>query len=184
MTKKPIYSAKTKDGDLVEIFYPTTKDAKDMYNYVNKLSKEKTFMIFQGEKVSLADEEKYLTQIKELIKKKLAVVLFLRTNGELAGVTNLNMMSKICSHIGSLGISIKKEFRGRGLGELLMKTLLTEGKKAMPQLKIVKLGVFAINPGAIHLYKKLGFKEYGRLPKGLQYKGKLEDEIFMYKNIK
>jgi RimJ/RimL family protein N-acetyltransferase len=33
------------------------------------------------------------------------------------------------------------------------------------------------------MYEKFGFKEYGRLPGGLLYRGEPTDEILMYKEI-
>jgi len=41
-----------------------------------------------------------------------------------------------------------------------------------------------INPTAKELYKTFGFVEYGSLPKGLLYKGKFEDEVYMYYEVK
>ena len=64
----------------------------------------------------------------------------------------------------------------------MMKITLAEGKK-LPSLQMVTLGVYANNPRAIHLYKKLGFKNYGTVPKAIHHKGKYVDEILMYKNL-
>jgi ribosomal protein S18 acetylase RimI-like enzyme len=41
------------------------------------------------------------------------------------------------------------------------------------------LSVFSTNKIAMNLYKKLGFKKVARIPKQLQYKNKLVDEIVM-----
>lgn len=43
----------------------------------------------------------------------------------------------------------------------------------MPQLRIVTLGIFDSNLIAKSMYEKFGFKEHGRLPKGVLYKGQL-----------
>ncbi|KKR63453.1 hypothetical protein A2210_02530 [Candidatus Woesebacteria bacterium RIFOXYA1_FULL_40_18] len=63
-----------------------------------------------------------------------------------------------------------------------MKLVLNEAKK-LPKLKIVTLQVFAENGKAVKMYEDFGFKEYGRLPEGNLYKGKLVDDILMYKNF-
>jgi RimJ/RimL family protein N-acetyltransferase len=44
----------------------------------------------------------------------------------------------------------------------------------------VVLDVFSINGNAQNLYKKLGFKETGRLPKRILYRGSYIDETKMY----
>lgn len=36
---------------------------------------------------------------------------------------------------------------------------------------------------AKHLYRKLGFKEAGKIPKGMKFKRKYYDEIIMYKEL-
>ncbi|MGQ9514640.1 MAG: GNAT family N-acetyltransferase [Thermoproteota archaeon] len=44
-------------------------------------------------------------------------------------------------------------------------TLIGEAKKMGPKILILK--VFATNSRAIHVYKKVGFEEVGRIPNGL-----------------
>jgi len=41
------------------------------------------------------------------------------------------------------------------------------------------LEVYVNNEPAIKLYKKMGFKRVARIPKHIQYKGKLIDEFIM-----
>jgi ribosomal protein S18 acetylase RimI-like enzyme len=52
-------------------------------------------------------------------------------------------------------------------------------KELQPKPKIIRLSVFPTNKPAIGLYKKYGFKKAARIPKQLQDKGKLLDEIIM-----
>jgi ribosomal protein S18 acetylase RimI-like enzyme len=52
-------------------------------------------------------------------------------------------------------------------------------KELRPGLKIIRLSVYSNNKIAIALYKKYGFKEVAKIPKQIQYKGKLIDEIIM-----
>jgi len=66
------------------------------------------------------------------------------------------------------------------LGKFLMAEALKLAKKELrPKPKVFRLSVFASNKPAIGLYRKLGFKKVARIPKQLQYKGKLVDEIVM-----
>ncbi len=48
---------------------------------------------------------------------------------------------------------------------------------------MIILNVYGKNLKAQNLYKKIGFKECGRLKKGLLYKGKYIDDIKMYKEL-
>ncbi len=94
------------------------------------------------------------------------------------------MKGRTSSHVGLLGISVAKEFRRDGIGNLLMDLILKEGEKEMPQLKTIILGVYSTNDIAQNMYKKFGFVEYGRLPEGIFRNKKFEDEILMYKKIR
>lgn len=87
-------------------------------------------------------------------------------------------------HEGVFGISVLKEYRGKGIGKLLMKLVLDESIKNLPNLRIITLGAFSTNSLAIKMYESFGFNEYGRLPGGVLHKGQYIDHVFMYKKVK
>lgn len=178
-----VYRGKTKKGNNIIIRYPNKDDAKAMRDYINILSQEKTFIRFQGEEVSLEDETKYLNSQLEKIEKKQTVQLLVFFGSQLIGISGIDMKDKTESHEGSFGISIAKDFRGEGIGKKLMELVIEEAKNNLPQLKIITLGVFANNPLAFEIYKKFGFKEFGRLPEGILYKGNYTDHVYMYKRV-
>jgi len=62
--------------------------------------------------------------------------------------------------------------------ELLIKLAKKELK---PKFKIIRLNVLPTNKPAISFYKKLGFKKVAVVPKQIQYKGNLVDEIIIMK---
>lgn len=81
-------------------------------------------------------------------------------------------------HRAYLGMSIRQEFTGMGLGTFMMKTALEQAKKN--GFEQVELGVFSDNDRARALYKKCGFKEYGMNPRAFKLKdGTYCDEIIM-----
>lgn len=55
-----------------------------------------------------------------------------------------------------LGIAVAEQYTGRGLGKLMMQTLLTDAK--IQKVKCIRLSVDNNNEKAIALYKKMGFK--------------------------
>ena len=184
MEGKVVFEGLSDKGNKILIRYPTKDDAQIFCDYINILSKEKTFVRFQGEEVSLEDETKYLNTQLDRISKKQTVELIVFCNNKLIGISSIDMKDKTESHEGVFGISITKEYRGEGIGKKFMQLVLEEAEKNMPQLRIVTLGVFSNNPLAKSMYEKFGFKEHGRLPKGSLHKGEYVDHIYMYKNVR
>ena len=184
MEGKIVFEGLSDKGNKILIRYPTKDDGQIFCDYINILSKEKTFVRFQGEEVSLEDETKYLNTQLDRISKKQTVELIVFCNNKLIGISSIDMKDKTESHEGVFGISIAKEYRGEGIGKKFMQLVLGEAEKNMPQLRIVTLGVFGNNPLAKSMYENFGFKEYGRLPKGSLHKGEYVDHIYMYKNVR
>jgi RimJ/RimL family protein N-acetyltransferase len=90
---------------------------------------------------------------------------------------------KRTQHVGVLGITVIKEFRGLGVGKALMESLLNWASDNL-LIEKVSLEVFGINKPAIGLYSKLGFIEEGRKIKAIKLgPGSYVDSISMYKLI-
>lgn len=184
MEGKIVYQGKSPKGTEITIRYPETIDAKAMTDYINALSDERTFITFQGEHVTLESEVKYLIDQLEKIKSKKSVQLLVFTNKRLVGISEVDLGIRTGRHVGLLGISIEKNVRGKGIGTLLMKHVREEAVENLPDLEIITLGVFSGNSQAISWYKKLGFIEEGRLPKGVKLENGYQDHIYMYKPVK
>jgi len=178
-----IYQGKTKTGKKIVVRYPEMGDLEEMLVFINNLSDEKTFVRYQGEHETVESEKKYLEGRLEAIKDKKAVHLLVFCKNKLIGASDIHMMDKTEKHIGVLGISIAKNFRGEGVGKILMNLVEEEAKKKLPDLKMITLGVNSPNTVARDMYKKIGFVEYGILPNGIIRGGKFENAVLMYKNI-
>ena len=181
---KIVYKGKTKNGLQILVRYPSKKDIKAIWKLINALSQERTFITFQGERITLLEETKYLEGQLEKIAKRKAVQLMAFSDGKLLGTTTIEMKDKVTRHIGNFGIIIAKDSRGQGTGKLLMKLAIDEAVKNIPDLEIITLQVFANNPLAYEMYKKFGFEEYGRLPYGIKLENKYSDDINMYKRVR
>ena len=82
---------------------------------------------------------------------------------------------------GGLGIAVSRKFRDIGIGVEMMRTLVTESRRA--GLKTLELEVFANNPRAIHVYEKTGFRQSGRIPKKMFRNGKFIDSVVMTREL-
>lgn len=179
-----VYQGKIKNGQEVIIRYPLESDLINLTNYINTLSKEETFILFQGEQLTVDYEKKYLKSLLEKMSKKKKIVLMVFIADKLVAESSIEMRDRAENHIGRFGIAVAKNFRGLGIGRLLMKTILDEAKKEIPNLKILVLGCFSNNITALKMYDNFGFKKYGVLPEGIKRKGQYVDDICMYKKIR
>lgn len=179
-----ILETKTKSDKTISFRYPTIDDTEILMNYINKISLEKSFITFQGEQTTFEDEKKWLESKLEAIQNKKCVFILAFIENKLVGNTDINSGVFFAKHVGDFGITIDIDYRGNGIGELLMDLVIKESIKNIDGLKIIKLGVFSDNLIGQNLYKKMGFIEYGRLPEGAKHADNFVDEIFMYKKIK
>jgi ribosomal protein S18 acetylase RimI-like enzyme len=81
---------------------------------------------------------------------------------------------------GIYGVYLKNEYRGQGIGNQLMDTVLSEIQKLNGVVKI-ELAVNPTQKAAKKLYSKYGFKTAGKSTKALQIDGKFYNEIMMEK---
>ncbi len=178
-----VFTGKSKKGTEIVIRYPLLSDTVAMCDYINTLSKEQTYILFQGEDISLDEETKYVKRLLEAIEKRKALTLLAFSDNKLIGNATIEMKDRVLAHEGVFGISIAKEFRREGIGTLLMELVIDEAARNIDQLRIITLGVFANNPKAMEMYKKFGFSETGRIPKGVLHRGEYVDHIYMYKDV-
>jgi len=181
---KIVYKGLTKSGQKLIIRYPLASDLNQSWRYINRISAEKTFITRQGEKNSKKDQSVWLNKNLKLIRNKKSVRFFVFIDQNLSGVTEVTLKNRVQNHIGSFGITLAPEARGQGIGKLLMSLIISEAQKKLSGLKIITLDCFANNEIALNLYRSLGFIEYGRLPKGLNYRGSFVNEVMMYKMLK
>jgi RimJ/RimL family protein N-acetyltransferase len=171
---------KLSKGEEIIVRYPKLSDLFKVYAYINELIEEDTYLILK-EKISLQEERAYLNQVLKEIKRKERISLIAASNDKIIGTCEIRKMKGKKSHVGEFGISVKKEYRKKGIGKRLLKIALNEAKNI--KVNLLQLSVFSNNKAAILFYKKEGFKECGRIPKALKFKDELVDEILMYREI-
>jgi phosphinothricin acetyltransferase len=172
----------TKSGKKITIRPLTKADLEKVYNFFIKLVGEDTFILrAPGDEPTLKEEKKWFDSKLESIKKKKAISLDAFFEESVVGSVSIEVGEYRFKYGGEIGVSIAKDFRGEGLGYKLLVEAEKEAKKL--GLKILILNVYGINDIAQGLYKKFGFRKYGNLPKSIQYKGKLVDDLCMYKRI-
>ena len=82
-------------------------------------------------------------------------------DGEVCGIATLYVNPYIkLRHQSEFGIIVSDKYRNRGIGSDLMKNLIHLAKNKFG-IELLHLQVYEDNP-AISLYKRLGFREFGR----------------------
>jgi putative acetyltransferase len=81
------------------------------------------------------------------------------------------------SHRGALGMGVLSEYRGKGLGTLLLQACLEHASKI--GLEKVELSVYSTNVVAIGLYKKFGFQQSGLIKSYRKLNGRYFDCVQM-----
>lgn len=183
MQEKVVDKFKLKDTREIVFRYPKIGDAGAMLDYINTLSKEKTFIRFQGEQLTLDFEIKRLTDLLKKIENKLAVQVLVFCNSKIVGISDLIMHEGATKHTGGFGITLAKEFRNKGIGKKLMTAVINEAIKNIKEIKIIFLSCFSDNTVALNLYKSMGFVEFGKLPEGIMHQDHFDDHIYMFKKV-
>ena len=106
----------------------------------------------EGFPVSAEGERRFLAAMHDDPK---SVMLGVFRAGALIATGSLNSLPRRMAHRAELGITVLKREWNRGVGSLLMESLIEYAKSA--GIEIINLEVRSDNAGAIHLYEKFGF---------------------------
>lgn len=159
------------------------RSVRKFQTFINSLIEEED-LINLNKKLSFSQEKKWLKEQLRRMKNHRAVYLIAETNNKVVGSTRVYLGEGRGSHVGHFGITIKKGYRGIGLGSYLMGEVIELAKKELkPKPKLLKLEAFPINKPAIKLYEKYHFKKVAVIPKQREYRDKLYDEIIMLRYL-
>jgi RimJ/RimL family protein N-acetyltransferase len=99
-------------------------------------------------------------------------------NGIPCGMANLYIQPyKKLAHQCLFSIIVDEKYRNKGIGTALLEDLMALGKQRF-RLEVLHLEVYEGNP-AIHLYSRLGFKEFGKQTHFIKDKGEYIGKILM-----
>lgn len=104
-------------------------------------------------------------------------------DGHVAGVAILhpNNVGR-CGHIANASYAVSSRFRGRGIGEALVRDCLQNGHSY--GFRVLQFNaVVSTNTAAIRLYEKLGFVRLGTIPGGFRDKNGDYLDIYPYYHL-
>jgi putative acetyltransferase len=183
---KIIAKFESKNNLPVTVRYPKWSDLEQMTDYINEISLEDTFLTMSGEQYTLNQEAGFLGSKFAEIEAQNSILSLAFVGDEFIGICNIDRdLSQRTRgyHRFKLGLSIKQQYRGQGIGEGFAKVSIQEAQEFLPNFKILILDLFAENIAAFKTYQKLGFEKVGLIKNALYRQGKYSDQLLMAKYL-
>ena len=140
-------------------------DARAVRDIMQHTHAETDYLLSYPDEQSVDDEQE-ARSLAETERSDNEVELVAVVDGRIvgsAGVTAVGGRRKL-AHRARFGISVLKDYWGMGIGRVVMEASIDCARRAgYTQLE---LDVVAGNERAVSLYRRAGFEEYGRNPRG------------------
>lgn len=154
-----------KDGRESCLRNGTENDAQEVLDVFNLTHAETDYLLtYPDENSFTVEQEGAFLKAKTESSNEIEIIAVV--DGKIAGTAGIDALGNKykTKHRAEFGIGIAREFWGLGIGRALTEACIECAKEAgYTQLE---LDVVSDNASAISLYKKVGFVEYRRNPKG------------------
>ncbi len=147
------------------------QDAAEMLEYLKDIGGESDNLTFGAEGLPFTAEQEQ-AWMEEIEDSTHSAVFVARMHGRIVGDASfMGSDRERIKHRGDIGVTVRREMWGKGIGRALMQTAIDFARNA--GVEIIHLEVRSDNTRAIRLYESLGFVKIG------QYKGllKIEGEL-------
>lgn len=181
-TMEPV-TGSLRDGRAIVVRVASPEDA-DAYNALITQATSDVNAVTELDEAAEACKSR-AAKIQEAHENPQELLLVAECDGTLVGELSFSAPTlRRVAHRGRFGIYVASGFRGVGVGEALIRALLSWAA-AHPVIEKVRLGVLSSNPGAIRLYHKLGFVEEARRSREFRMPGgRYADDILMARYVK
>lgn len=158
-------------------------DAETILNIQQAVVIENQYLILASEEFDRTTEQ-HKNWIQNILENERDTIIVAEINGAVVGwIVFQSKNLKRLSHTGYFTTMIHKDYRGMGIGKMLINELLNWAEKN-PLIEKISLGVLSTNLRAIALYKSVGFVEEGRKIKEVKFgENEYVDDILMYKLV-
>ncbi|CAG7637307.1 GNAT family N-acetyltransferase [Paenibacillus allorhizosphaerae] len=183
MATIPIIEKILSTGEHVVIRSAAPADALNAYHIQRSVVDENEFVITQPHELRNS-EESYRGLIDKISRSEKELFIVAEVNGEVAGWLVFHTPSlQRRAHYGEFGMMLFRQWRGKGIGKLLISAMLGWAE-SHPVIEKVGLEVFSTNEHAIRLYQGFGFLEEGRRMRQIKLgSGSYIDLILMYRMV-
>ena len=175
-------SFNTSDGVEVTLRTLRKADLETALDFINDLVAERRtnreFGVMADTKATRKTEKEFLEKVTRGLKENNTASVAAFEGKKLIGNCEVHRdRFKDAKHHGYLGMAIRRGYRGKGIGERMMRYVLRTCK--VIGLKSVQLEVFANNTPARNLYGKMGFRQVGMIPRKIRRRGLVTDSILI-----
>ena len=154
--------------DLREIYYRL---------YDEREQGEPIGITLHTERPSLSDEVEWFGRAYRGVLSGDEVISVADVSGHVVGSCHIRRLGPTSTsesgHVAVLGIVVDAPYRGRGIGEALMRNAL---ERCRGKFEVIRLTVFSINERAQRLYRRIGFVPCGHHPRAVLRGGQYFDE--------
>ncbi|TLM97768.1 MAG: GNAT family N-acetyltransferase, partial [Actinobacteria bacterium] len=160
---------------MLEIREATEEDAPELRDYAEALFAERLPGVFSWPVPTLEDE---IAFVRAHVEPENSALLVAVVDGVIAGLASLTGGTLAEDrHTGTFGLSVARDFRGRGIGTALIRALLSWARRH--RITRVQCWSWASNPRAISLYERLGFEREGVARQAIVSAGRPVDAILL-----
>ena len=153
-------------------------DAAEVLRTFNLTHAETDYLLTYPEENSFSvEQEAEFLKARNESKNAIEIAAFI--DGRIVGTAGIDPIGdkEKVRHRADFGIAIEKVYWGRGIGKALTLACIECAKQA-GYLQI-ELEVVAENASAVRLYESVGFREYGRNPKGFRARSGWQTLVLM-----
>lgn len=159
------------------------EDAQSVLDYVRGFVYDAEYVpLVEGEfNLTIEQEE---TLLQSYLDRDNCVFIIALCDGKIVANLNLEGHSRqILKHTAMLGMGTLLDWRGFGIGKLIMEEAIAWAKENQV-LEQIWLEVYEEHTVARKLYQDMGFIECGRIPNKFKFEGKYSHEIKMILDVK
>lgn len=173
-----------KDGQKYTMKSINAANAEQFLDFMYQVSDDTHFMTRYGDEVGKSENDikEEGNRLQNLYDDSRQTMTSIFEGEKIIGNIAVRCVGKgrKTKHRCEIGLGVRKEYHGAGLGTILMEHAIVFAKNA--GYTCMELEVLEDNTKALGLYKKMGFVESGRLPGAFQLDDGTEiGEISMYK---
>ncbi|MBI5222854.1 GNAT family N-acetyltransferase [Candidatus Micrarchaeota archaeon] len=162
----------------LEIRPPKKSDSIKAYlDFISELIDENAFLLI-NKKPTMKEQKVWFKERLSNVKKGKEILLCVWDGERHAGNCSAKKEMWKNDQNVEIGLALRKEYRGKGLGEKLLREIIELARKKFKP-KNIYLRVFDENKIAQNLYHKIGFREIARFPNWVLHDGKYQDAVYM-----